>query len=151
MKRNLPIIMCVFALFTSTFGQSDDRSTKKSDKISVDEIVTKHLAAIGPSEELSANRSRVLTGEGTLLSKLGASFLLNGTAQLTSEGDKVIFAMLFNSPIYPYERVAFDGKDVTVGLPSGKETVIGSYISAENVIVKRRPVHGRALECLAIT
>jgi hypothetical protein len=44
--------------------------------------------------------------------------------------------MAFDSPVYPYEKVGFDGDEVYFGYPNGKTTVLGNYIKAHNSIVK---------------
>lgn len=78
----------------------------------------------------------VLTGTGTISSKLGAKFLLTGPSQMASAGRSFVLAMAFDSPIYPYEKIGFDGDKVYFGYPNGKTTVLGNYVKAHSSIVK---------------
>ncbi len=113
-----------------------DKDGKKPARMTVDEIVSRHLASIGTPDALASSKSRVMVGDGQLVSKLGASFVLNGKAQMASQGDKILYAMVFDSPVYPYEKVAFNGTDVSVGLPNGKRTLLAAYFKAQSSILK---------------
>jgi hypothetical protein len=109
---------------------------QKTEKISTEELVAKHLASIGRAEDIKGIKSRVMVGEGALISKIGAAFTLKGTAQLASEGNRVLFAMLFDSEVYPYEKAAFDGKEQSLGFPSGKRTMLAEFLRSQNSILK---------------
>lgn len=67
-------------------------------------LVSKHLASIGSADALAAARSRIMVGNGKLTSKLGYAGQLIGPAQFASDGDKVLFAIIFNSNNYPYDK-----------------------------------------------
>jgi len=116
--------------------KNSDKDQKKPAKISVEELVAKHIASIGSADVIAGIKSRVMVGEGKLESKLGSAFILNGTGQIASQGDKVLFAMIFNSPQYPYEKAAFDGNDQSLGLPNGKRTFLGDFLKSQNSILK---------------
>lgn len=83
---------------------------------------------------------RVLSGNATLSSKIAAggttSFIIEGPAQFASTGKSVIFAADFGNATYPYEKVAFNGADISYGLPSGKTTLLGAYVRAQNSVLK---------------
>jgi hypothetical protein len=131
------MFLMLLSLASGVRAQKDpDQKPKKIEKISVQELVAKHLASIGRDEDIKGIKSRVMVGEGTLVSKLGAAFRLKGTAQLASEGNRVLFAMLFDSDIYPYEKAAFDGKEQSLGFPSGKRTMLAEFFRSQNSILK---------------
>lgn len=131
------MFLMLLSLVSGVQAQKDpDQKPKKIEKISVQELVAKHLASIGRDEDIKGIKSRVMVGEGTLVSKLGSAFTLNGTAQLASEGNRVLFAMLFDSDIYPYEKAAFDGKEQSLGFPSGKKTLLAEFFRSQNSILK---------------
>ena len=109
---------------------------KKPAKIGVDELLAKHIASIGPADVIAGIKSRVMVGEAKFGSTLGSTFILNGTGQVASQGEKVLFAMIFNSPLYPYEKAAFDGKDQSLGLPNGKRTLLTEFLKSQNSILK---------------
>lgn len=135
MKKILIASIVSIALFVTGYAQSDD-SKKKPGKITAEEIVTKHLASIGTPEALAKVKSRVMIGEGRITGKVGISGMLGGPAQLASEGNKVLLAMVFNSNDYPYERVGFDGEDLSLGRPSGRRTELAQFLKSHSSIVK---------------
>ena len=127
------VVSLVFGTVVYTQG---DKDAKKPAKLTADEIVSKHLASIGSLEDLAAAKSRVMVGDGQISTKIGASFILNGTGQIASQGDKVVYAMVFENTIYPYEKAAFNGSDVSVALPNGKKTPLANYLTAQNSMLK---------------
>ncbi|MGD9631260.1 MAG: hypothetical protein AB7V18_18640 [Pyrinomonadaceae bacterium] len=131
MNRILPTLLLSCSLFSIAIAQQE----KRPSKLTTDELVAKHLASIGEGSGL-AHKSMVLTGTGTISSKLGAKFLLTGPSQMASAGRSFVLAMAFDSPIYPYEKIGFDGDKVYFGYPNGKTTVLGNYVKAHSSIVK---------------
>lgn len=120
----------IFSL--TSFGQ-----TKNDEKMTAEKLVSLHLASIGTTEDLAAAKTRVVTGRAKISSKLGFSGEAVGPAQLASEGEKFLFATVFNSNNYPFEKGAYDGKDVSIGRPlNGNRTLLGDYLKAQNVIMK---------------
>src|ERR1043165_3852204 len=127
LSRFLLIVMLPLAV-----GAQDD--AKKPDKLTADEIVSRHIASLGDNAVLRSAGSRAMTGKGSLTSKIGTTFLLEGTGQMGSAGHSFVFAIVFDNPTYPYEKVAFDGQNATYGLPSGKQTTLVTYLKAQNAI-----------------
>jgi hypothetical protein len=119
-------------LGTINFAQDD----KKSEKMTADEIVAKHLASIGTPEDIAAVKTLIFSGEGTYTSNLRSSQTLTGQSQFGSEGNKMVFALVFNSNEYPYEKIAYDGKSQTIGLPNGNLTALGAFLKAQNSMTK---------------
>jgi hypothetical protein len=137
MKKLLSIsALFLLSLSLASGVQAQKASDQKPPRISAEELATKHLASIGSTEAIKSIKSRVMVGEGTLSSKLGTKFILTGSAQLASAGNKVLLAMLFDSEAYPYEKVAFDGKEQSMGMPFGKRTMLAEYLRAQSSILK---------------
>lgn len=109
---------------------------KKPAKIGVDELIAKHLASIGPADVIAGVKSRVMVGNAKLESKLGSASVIYGKGQLASQEDKVLYAMVFSSSVYPYEKAAFDGKDQSLGLPNGNRTLLAEFLKTQNSILK---------------
>ena len=130
MKKSL------FILFSLLAFSMDVGAQNKLDKLTADEVVAKHLASIGTPEAIAAAKTRVLVGEGTLTAKLGTPFTLNSMAQIASQGDKILYTMIFNSTTYPYEKAAFDGKNTSLGLPNGKRTLLTDFLKSQSAILK---------------
>ena len=110
-----------------------------SEKIKVEEVVTKHLASIGTPEALSSAKTRVLTGDVKARLKLTNVLVeISGPAQFASAGDKIMLAMIFNSSNYPHEKLGYDGDKLTLGtLTSGGRTPLGNFLLSQEVIFKQ--------------
>jgi hypothetical protein len=85
-------------------------------KISIDDLVAKHLESIGTQEARSAIKSRVAQGTVAFNERISGNVHLDGTAQLPSLGRKLKCAFQFNNPQYRGEQFVFDGKAVQVVL-----------------------------------
>jgi hypothetical protein len=108
-----------------------------SEKMKPEEVVAKHLAAIGTSEALGSLKSIVAGGESQAFAKNTAVKELKGPSQIGSEGEKFLLAMVFNSANYPYEKVGYDSQKVTVALlPEGKRTLFCDFLKSNESIVK---------------
>jgi hypothetical protein len=131
------IKFCLLSLLIMLFAfVAHAQGPKKLASLSAEEIIAKHLASIGTPEAISAVKSRVFVGQARLTSRVGFVGQLIGQAQFASEGDNVLLAVVFNSNDYPYEKAAFNGKDVSVGRPNGNSTPFGDFIKSNKAIVK---------------
>src|SRR5690242_17863360 len=99
----------------SAYGQ-------KEKKLTAAEVIQKHVESIGTPEAIAAAKSRVFMGKGELVSKIKNANSIGGPAQFASQGDKLVFAMAFNASDYPYEKAAFNGEEISVGVPNGRRT-----------------------------
>jgi hypothetical protein len=124
--------LSVFVLllaFSTGFAQKD--------KMTLGDLVDRHAASIGSPEAIAAAKTRILVGKASLTSKLGYNGRLVGPAQFASEGDKLLLAIIFNSNEYPYEKLAYDGRDMSFGRPNGKLTRLSDFVKAQTAIVKQ--------------
>jgi hypothetical protein len=114
------------------------------DKLKPEDVVAKHLAAIGPVEQLAKAKSVVAIGDAKAMTHSAAVKELVGVSQVASAGDKVLLAMVFNSVSYPYEKVAFDGNKMTVGLwtGTGQRSSLGEFLMSQQVIFKEGLIGG---------
>lgn len=129
MKFLVPLALLVLSLYTTSFAQKD--------KMTIGELVRQHQASIGTPEAIAAAKTRIFVGQGVLTSKLGYNGRLVGPAQFVSAGDKMLLAIIFNNNEYPYEKLAFDGKDMSFGRPNGKLTRLSDFVKAQTAIVKQ--------------
>ena len=128
MKNYLIFIALLFVFAIGVAAQPE--------KLSADQIVARHVASIGTPDAIAASTSRVLTGSGSLVSKLPRGFMLSGQGQMASTPHNVLFALVFQNPTYPYEKAAYDGQNASYGLPSGKTSMLGNYLKAQSAILK---------------
>ncbi|HLA12101.1 MAG TPA: hypothetical protein VJ023_16055 [Pyrinomonadaceae bacterium] len=125
------------ALFVFS-GVAAAATTNTPQKMKAEEVVAKHLAAIGKPEDLAAAKSRIINGQDTARLKLSNTIReVTGPAQFASDGEKVLLAMVFNSTNYPYEKLAYDGQRLTVaGLPQGGRSPLANFLTSQEVIFK---------------
>jgi hypothetical protein len=109
-----------------------------SDKMKPEELVAKHLAAIGPADALASIKSIIVVGDARAISRSNAVRDVVGVAQLASEGEKVLFAMVFNSVSYPFEKAAYDGQKVTVALwTTGQRSDLEEFLLSQDTIFRQ--------------
>ena len=109
-----------------------------ADKLTTEELVKKHLASIGTTEDIKASRTRVATGSTQAKLRLtNTAVELSGPAQLASDGDKFLLAMIFQSNNYPHEKASFDGENLAIGvLTQGGRTPLGTFLGSQPALLK---------------
>jgi hypothetical protein len=108
-----------------------------SDKVSVDEVVAKHLESIGPAETRASIKTRIVSG--TVLASYRAPRTANfpGKTIMASEGSKNFIGMSFENSGYAQEKFAFDGQEVTIGLMNpGDRSNLADFLLTHKGAVK---------------
>ena len=115
-----------------------------ADKLSPEELVKKHLASIGSTEDIAASRTRVATGSTQAKLRLtNTAVELSGPAQVASDGDKFLLAMVFQSNNYPYEKASYDGENLVIGvLTQGGRTPLGTFLGSQPSLLKHGLIGG---------
>jgi len=129
-------ITTVFLSLVAGAIAQDNKEQKESVKLSADEIVNRHLASIGSAQAISAVKSRVMVGVGSLAAKSAVIKKIGGPAQFASQGSSLLLAMMFNATDYPYEKIGFDGKDLTNGIILGNVTSLGAFLRSNKALLK---------------
>src|SRR5690349_24600128 len=82
-------------------------SEAQAQKLKAEEIIAKHLEAMGGSETLHSVTSRIATGTVVATFKAPTTAQLGGRAVLASEGPKNVIAMMFENTAsnYPHEKI----------------------------------------------
>jgi hypothetical protein len=108
-----------------------------NEKIKLEELIARHLNSIGTAEARAAAKSRSMQGEASAAFRVGGLGELHGQGGIVSEGHKACIRMNFAHPEYPGEHIAFDGKDVTVGiLKPGIRSSLSKYFYEQNTTIK---------------
>ena len=108
-------------------------------KLKTEEIIAKHLQAIGGAETLQSVTTRLVTGTAVATFKEPGTGQVGGRVVLASEGPKNMVAMVFdNATNYPHEKVGFDGKDVSTSYASpGARSTLGDFLWTYKAVVKQ--------------
>lgn len=113
------------------------------DKMKPEEIVAKHLAAIGAAETLDSIKSRIIAGSAVAVITSPRTVKAEGQAIMASAGSKNTLGMGFESAGKYEERFAFDGSNVTVGyVRPGVHGYLGDFLLTHENIVKLGLVGG---------
>ena len=133
MKYSFLILLSLFVFPNLVFCQSDSKSLPK---LTADQIIEKHLASIGETSAIAAVKTRILVGVGEFTSRNTAG-KVGGPAQLASDGNKFLLALVFNANNYPYEKIGYDGKDLTTTvLPSGAFSPLSNFLRSNKYVLK---------------
>ena len=121
-------VLCALALILSALAPVGRVAAASPDKMSVEEVVAKHLESIGTAEARAKIKSHVILGTATGTVRVGGSGSSDGGAVLASQGTRNLIAVIYGNKEYPYEKMGFNGKDVTVAdLKPGLHSTLGKF------------------------
>ncbi len=132
------LIVCAL-LFIALLGGA----SASAQKMKPEEVVAKHLDAIGTAELRAPTRSRVAGGSIDFSVRSGRARRAVGKSLLVSQGDKVLLNAVFETADYPFEKMGYDGKKVAVRqfLP-GQHSPVAEFILSNEVIFKEGLIGG---------
>jgi hypothetical protein len=120
---------------------------RAAQKLKPEEVVARHLEAVGPAGARAAKCSRMIVGASRASFRGGVAGSADGIAVIASEGEKFLIGMRFALPEYPHEKVGYDGRDLTVSyLTQGTRSALGGFL-LQHEAVFRRGLMGGALSC----
>lgn len=112
------------------------------DKIKVEEIIAKHLQAIGEATARAEIKTRTISGEVQLKYLNSGPRIISaptnkGTVTFLSEKDKILFALKLEDEFYSHEKFLFDSKDVKIStLRGGRHSETGNFLRNYSEILK---------------
>lgn len=128
--------ICFVVLFITTTSFFAN-TPKSGDKITVEEVINKHLESIGTKETRKSVKSILIVGKSEAIAGAGKTLGLKGISVLASQAEKNMIAMKFDDPIYPIEIGAYDGSDYSVGYVSpGVRSALGLFLFANEQTFK---------------
>ncbi|MDX6558076.1 MAG: hypothetical protein QOF72_1125 [Blastocatellia bacterium] len=138
MKFNLPALLLSGVVLIGAFNPARVAdAVGAADKLSVEEIVSKHLESIGSASARAAAGGRVIGGSTQVTFRSSGIAQSDGGAVLASEGIRSMVTMKFASSQYPYEKIGFDGNKVTAyQLPGAMYSSLGSFARANPEMLK---------------
>lgn len=109
----------------------------KDEKLKPEQLIQKHLDAIGPADKLKAIKSRLTTGTTRVDVTVGGHANVDGDGNIVSQDTSLRLLFRFPSNDYPGEMFAFDGKDAMVGqISPGVRSPLGNFIFQNEEIMK---------------
>lgn len=113
------------------------------EKMKPEELVAKHLEAIGNPEAIAKAKLRVASGAAQMLMRIGGAANLPGQAMFVSSGVKFRFGMQFPAQDYPGEDMAFDGNKATAGfLQQGRRSPLALFVTQQSMPLKEGLIGG---------
>lgn len=113
------------------------------EKMKPEEVVSKHLEAIGAAESRSSVTSRIIIGTAKFSYRTNRVGQTEGNAVMASEGGKSLIGMTFPEADYPFERLGFDGRNFKTGyVRPGIRTVLGDFLYSRSEVFKEGLIGG---------
>jgi hypothetical protein len=117
------------------------------DKMAPADLVAKHLDSIGSSEARARSRGTKIVGNAEVTVKLCGEGQVDGDVSLRSQGPMNMISMKFNTPAYPFELLAFDGKNVMASqFKPGSRTCLAQFFLTNEAIFKEGLIGGTLSE-----
>ena len=112
-------------------------------KMKPEEVVAKHLDAVGPADARAALKTMVSSGTVNVTFKGRGTNKMVGTAALASDASKNLVSMVFENADYPFERIGYNGQKVTgVEIKPGERTPLVNFLLAYDEIISQGLVGG---------
>src|SRR2546423_609263 len=121
MKRALTIgVLCILA--------SSVASPAAAQKMTAEQLIARHLDAIGNAKARAAATTRIISGTAQVIFRTTPAGQAVGKAVLASEENRQLVGMSFPSPVYPREQLAFNGVSFMAAFAkAGKRPVLGHF------------------------
>lgn len=133
MSKHLVARLAIAAFFANCLLLS----ARADEKLRPEQIVAKHLEAIGPAESRTSVTSRIIIGTSVFTFRVNRVGRAAGNAVIASEGIKTLIGMTFAEADYPHERIGYDGRKFSTGfIRPGIRTVLGDFLKAHDEIYK---------------
>ena len=107
-----------------------------TEKLSLDDLVAKHVESVGTAEDRAAAKSRVALGTVAFLERISGTVHLDGRAAMLSSGPMFKASFDFTNPQYKGEQFVFDGEKVQIAMiDQQSRSALGNFLVNETEIV----------------
>ena len=108
------------------------------EKIKLEDLIAKHLEAIGSAEARRSGRSRIVAGGSMMNVKTGGRGSASGAALIASQDGKVLLKAEYGNSTFPLEKFAFDGKkfDATQYAPGARSPLALFFMSHDTIFTE---------------
>lgn len=105
-------------------------------KITAEEVISRHLDAIASSEKRAALKSFIAVGEVKVDFVTQKNQKASGRIVMASDGPKMFFGMSLNAADYPQEKFIFNGERSSVDfVRPGVRSVLGNFVQSNGVLI----------------
>lgn len=110
--------------------------TSGAQKVQVEDILAKHLEAVGSNDARAKIRNRMIVGSVVVTYVSQRNQKTEGRAVFASEKEKNYFGMKLNASDYSGESFKFDGKGAAIGYANvGTRSVLGNFVDSNGWIL----------------
>ena len=132
--RSIAFILCFFCLVNAR---------PVADKIALEDLIAKHVEAIGNAEARRPGRSRIVAGGSLMNVRTGGSGNVSGAALIASQDERVLLKAEFTSSSYPFEKLGFDGhKFHARPYAPGQRSPLAQFLLSHDVIFSEGLIGG---------
>jgi len=118
-------------------------SAAVAQKLKAEDVVAKHLESLGSAQDRATVRSRVMQGNVLAAVHIGGGGQQKGGAVMASQGRMSLIGLVFGTQDYGNEKMAFDGKNLTLGeLRPGIRTRFGGFILTHDILFREGLIGG---------
>ena len=108
-----------------------------TDKLTLEEVMAKHLDSIGSAQNRKAVTTRIISGTSFVVFRTEPTGQASGKAVLASDGSKNLIGMSFYSPVYPREQFSYNGSNSNAAFVTpGVRSSLGSFLAIHEFILK---------------
>ena len=132
-------LACLLALVAAAATATPTRRARAADKLKPEEIVAKHLEAVGAQLTRESITSRIIAGGVVASFRAPSVGQVPGRAVLFSHGEKNAVGMVFDGvPNYPHDKFGFDGDDVSTSfIRPGQRSTLGDFLITNKSVVRQ--------------
>lgn len=136
-SRHQVIFCVVFVVLLCVAFLPLHASSSTDEKMTPDELITKHLASIGTAKARAATDSRIISGTSLVVFRTPPPGQATGRAVLASQGSRTLIGMSFPSPVYPREHLGFNGNNFMAAFTTpGVRSALGNFLMTHQIIFK---------------
>lgn len=137
--RGRAALACLLVAVAAAAAYAPPPRTRAAQKLKPEEVVAKHLDAIGAAETRSSVTARLITGSVVANFRSPSTGQVPGRAVLFSKGAMHAVGMVFDGVAnYPHDKIGFDGEDVSTSfvLP-GRRSTLGEFLMTNKSVVRQ--------------
>jgi hypothetical protein len=129
-------VISAVTLLCSFFGISEAFAANQV--TNADELVAQHLNSIASAAVRAGIKTRVVQGPVEYRILVGGAGVLDGKAQMASDGRKLIFMIKLPNNEYHGEQFVFDGDRGKVAFSTAQQTrsALGSFVFVQDAVIR---------------